>query len=258
MQPGAQASGSVYVSTDSGSDSQNIHQTAANALFEPLLVPSHELEPHATAHAVTSARQRPVCINLDGEDLHVDKTHLPDPPAIHFSDDIPALFREWHASQLLVIAGRGIPIKHWDKLYKKRNGIAETDAWHAIKVEWGNWKFLVEEHDQFPSENAFWAEYSSEEGERLSYQQILDKLQDHRGSTDDADYYAAMRYFGNDLDRADAQGAFRYRKSGKPMIYTKRGKVAQKWRKLLAEDAEIRANWDAMQAERSPAEYSRV
>jgi len=38
------------------------------------------------------------------------------------------------------INGRGIPVKYWDVFYKKRNRHVETDAWKAIKVQWGNWK----------------------------------------------------------------------------------------------------------------------
>ncbi|KAH9913413.1 uncharacterized protein B0H18DRAFT_888284 [Fomitopsis serialis] len=186
-------------------------------------------------------------ISLDGHDIQFDRAHLPDPPAIHFSDDISALFRDWHMSQWLRINGRGIPIKHWDKIYKKRNGLVETDAWKAIKVEWGNWKFLVAERERFPSEETFWNMYSDEKGEKLSYQQILDKLQEGRGCTDEVDYNAAMQYFGGDLDRADAHGAFRYRKSGKWIISSKKLVVARTWRKILAEDAGIRSNWEAMQ-----------
>ncbi|KAH9842310.1 uncharacterized protein C8Q71DRAFT_852880 [Rhodofomes roseus] len=136
----------------------------------------------------------------------------------------PILFREWHTSNLLTIAGRGIPVKHWDKVYKKRSGVVETDAWHALRVEWGNWKFLAEERDRFSSEDAFW-----------------DKLQKDRTWTDAADYDAAMRYFGGDLGRSDTQGVFRYKKSGKWRICDKKLTVAKKWRALLEKDETIRA-----------------
>ncbi|TFY58918.1 hypothetical protein EVJ58_g6115 [Rhodofomes roseus] len=194
----------------------------------------------------TPSHQR-IRISLDDQDIHIDKTHLPDPPAIHFSDDIPALFEQWNTSQLLKIDGHGIPIKHWDKVYKKRNGLVETDAWKAIKVEWGNWKFLVTERERFPSEDAFWKVYTNEKGERLSYQQVLDKLQEERGCTDEADFKAVMQYFDGDLDRVDASGAFRYKKSGQWRVCSKKLVVARTWRKLLATDTAIRSNWEAMQ-----------
>ncbi|KAH9842322.1 uncharacterized protein C8Q71DRAFT_852893 [Rhodofomes roseus] len=168
--------------------------------------------------------------------------------AAELTNNIPSLFREWHTSNLLTIAGRGIPVKHWDKVYKKRSGVVETDAWHALRVEWGNWKFLAEERDRFSSEDAFWDKYSNEERERLSYQQILDRLQKDRTWTDAADYDAAMRYFGGDLGRSDTQGVFRYKKSGKWRICDKKLTVAKKWRALLEKDETIRANWEAMQA----------
>ncbi|KAH9927790.1 uncharacterized protein B0H18DRAFT_875189 [Fomitopsis serialis] len=196
----------------------------------------------------TTPADRCVCVNLDGRDIYFEKADLPDPPAIHFSDDIPGLFLEWHASRRLIIAGHGIPIKHWDKLYKKRNKLVETDAWKAIKVEWGNWKFLVEERERFPTEDAFWHAYSDEKGERMSYQHILDKLQQGRGCTDDADYDAAMKYFEGNLERADTRGLFRYRKRGIWRVCSKRLTIARIWRKLLSEDPEIQANWAAMQS----------
>ncbi|KAH9842317.1 uncharacterized protein C8Q71DRAFT_852898 [Rhodofomes roseus] len=252
MRPG----GPEYVPTVSstGTDSQNIRRPTTPSTPRTA-VPPHLVAPQLASDPPTLSTpvlphppQRPVCISLDGENIYVDRTHIPDPPAIHLSDNIPSLFREWHTSNLLTIAGRGIPVKHWDKVYKKRSGVVETDAWHALRVEWGNWKFLAEERDRFSSEDAFWDKYSNEERERLSYQQILDRLQKDRTWTDAADYDAAMRYFGGDLGRSDTQGVFRYKKSGKWRICDKKLTVAKKWRALLEKDETIRANWEAMQA----------
>lgn len=108
-------------------------------------------------------------------------------------------------------------------------------------------QFLVEERERFPSEEAFWTEYSDEKQERMSYQQILDKLKAARTHRDDLDYKAAMRYFGGNLDRADAKGKFQYKKGGKSMLMRKRRDVAKKWRELLAEDDSLQAGWTTMQ-----------
>ncbi|EPT03527.1 hypothetical protein FOMPIDRAFT_113893 [Fomitopsis schrenkii] len=188
-----------------------------------------------------------VCAKLGDEDFYFDRAHLPDPPSIHFSQDISALFREWHSSHLLTINGRGIAIKHWEVLYKKRRGFTDTDAWKVIGVEWLNWKFLVEERECFPSEEAFWREYSDEKHEHMSYQQILDRLKAVRAHQDNVDYKAAIEYFGGNLDRTDANGKFRYKKGGKSMLMRKARDVAKKWRELLAEDDTLRTRWAAMQ-----------
>ena len=108
-------------------------------------------------------------------------------------------------------------------------------------------QFLVEERERFPSEEAFWAEYSNEKHEPMSYQQILDRLKAARAHQDDLDYEAAMQYFGSNLDRADTKGKFRYKKGGKSMLMCKRRDVAKKWRELLAEDNALRVRWAAMQ-----------
>lgn len=93
--------------------------------------------------ATTATSGRPLCVSLDGQDFYFQAADLPsNPPSIHYSDDIPGLFRDWHSSGLLVVSGHGIPIKHWDKFYKKRGygGVVTTDVWETIKAEWGNWK----------------------------------------------------------------------------------------------------------------------
>lgn len=101
-------------------------------------------------------------------------------------------------------------------------------------------QFLVEEQERFPSEEAFWTEYSNEKQEHMSYQQILDKLKAAWAHQDDVDFKAAMQYFGENLDRADAKGRFRYKKGGKSMLMRKRHDIAKKWRELLAEDDSLR------------------
>ncbi|EPS94613.1 hypothetical protein FOMPIDRAFT_1054901 [Fomitopsis schrenkii] len=231
--------GPSHVPAASGhaSDSRNI----------PCPTETLEAPTRNTSSEREGATSQVVCARLDDEDFYFDKAHLPDPPSIHYSQDIPALFREWHSSQLLTINGRGIAIKHWEALYKKRKGFTDSNAWKVIGVEWLNWKFLVEERERFPSEEAFWTEYSDEKQERMSYQQILDKLKAARTHRDDLDYKAAMRYFGGNLDRADAKGKFQYKKGGKSMLMRKRRDVAKKWRELLAEDDSLQAGWTTMQ-----------
>lgn len=90
--------------------------------------------------------------------------------------------------------------------------------------------------------------YRNDDGERMSYQQVLDALQATRVSTNKADYNAAMQYFDGDLGRADTQDIFKYRKRNVSYIMTNKKAIAEKWRELLDTNPVIRANWLAMQS----------
>ena len=92
--------------------------------------------PATTDSVDTSAM---VNIHLASGPFSFHKSKAQPPPAQHFSKDIPSLFREWECSTLLQIDGRGIPVRDWDKVYKKRVGLFPR-AWQAIRVQWGNWK----------------------------------------------------------------------------------------------------------------------
>lgn len=78
----------------------------------------------------------------NGREIPYDKSiPLRDPPGKHFSQRLPELFKEWHESDLVRLNGHGIPVKHWDLVYKVRTlGISESGQWAAIRKEWGNWK----------------------------------------------------------------------------------------------------------------------
>jgi hypothetical protein len=77
---------------------------------------------------------------LGDEDFAYDKSKLQVPPLIHLSKDIQQLCQEWESSKLLVVNGRGIPVKFWGEFFKKSKTRMEFSAWDSIKVEWGNWK----------------------------------------------------------------------------------------------------------------------
>jgi len=78
-------------------------------------------------------------VKLGNDEFMFDRTAVADPPAKHFSDDIDGLFEHWNGSDLLVVNGRGIPIKYWPQFYQAKKGF-KSGAWKAIRVEWGNWK----------------------------------------------------------------------------------------------------------------------
>ncbi|KAJ7655998.1 hypothetical protein DFH06DRAFT_991982 [Mycena polygramma] len=179
------------------------------------------------------------------EEFTFDITRVPNPPNIHFSSDMPRLFREWEDSALLTVNGRGIAIKYWPLFYKRRKQAAsqKNGAWDKIRSVWGNWKFLVEERQQFASDDEFWKKHSTTEGVRLRYQQILDALKETRERRDKIDAAAARKFFHDDLDHTDADGAFAYVKSGKRKIKDQDSSVAEIWRGLLASDVDIARRW---------------
>ncbi|KAG2739317.1 hypothetical protein P692DRAFT_20756062 [Suillus brevipes Sb2] len=113
------------------------------------------------------------------------------------------------------------------------NGVKNT-AWDALRVEWGNWKFIAEERQRYPDTASFWCAFSDGNGKRFSYQQILNCIADRRISAAARDANDARTFFGGDLDNPLAEGAFRYNKGGKSYLSSKDDAVAKKWRELLA------------------------
>jgi hypothetical protein len=122
-------------------------QTISGTPVHPLSSTSHALTSlsHAlngqsvTCTAESIPQDKLAIVKLGDEEFAVDRTQIPDPPAKHFSHDIPGLFEQWHHSNCLVVNGRGIPIKHWPQFYQAKKGF-KSGAWKAIRVEWGNWK----------------------------------------------------------------------------------------------------------------------
>ncbi|KAG2130468.1 uncharacterized protein EDB93DRAFT_1069545, partial [Suillus bovinus] len=158
-------------------------------------------------------------------------------PLIHFSRDIEQLCHEWESSDLLVVNGCGIPIKYWGEFFKKSKIRSENSAWDSIKVELGNWKFITEEWQRFPSANAFWGEYlNTTTQSRLTYQQILNRLTLRRKENAAQDAANARNFFGGNLDHPDAYGAFRSLKCGQTHILSKDDAIRKKWKDLLNND----------------------
>ncbi|KAG2108109.1 hypothetical protein BD769DRAFT_1675369 [Suillus cothurnatus] len=113
--------------------------------------------------------------HLGQEKFLYDRTTVPSPPTIHLSKDINQLCEEWEESNLLVINGRRIPVKYWGEFYKKGKGVRPA-AWDALRVEWGNWKFIAEEQQRYLDNASFWCAFSDNNGKVFPYQQILNHL----------------------------------------------------------------------------------
>lgn len=86
-----------------------------------------------------SSSGRHITIELGEMKLTFDPAVVPDPPTVTYADDIDRLVQEWTHSSRLVVAGQGIPVRYWDKLYAKRAGI-KVHAWSSLRSTWGNWK----------------------------------------------------------------------------------------------------------------------
>ncbi|PBK62316.1 hypothetical protein ARMSODRAFT_1024925 [Armillaria solidipes] len=78
---------------------------------------------------------------LDELAVTFDPAKVPSIPAVSFADDIAGLARNWHSSNLLVLGGHGIPIKHWDKIYKARFNI-KKNAWKSFRSTYSDWHVL--------------------------------------------------------------------------------------------------------------------
>lgn len=95
-------------------------------------------------------------------------------------------------------------------------------------------QFIAEEWEWFSDADAFWSEYSNPETHnKLSYQQILNRLVvcwADKAAQDAAD---AREFFGGNLDCLDADGAFQYSKHGRTHLISKDDAVAKRWKELL-------------------------
>ncbi|PIL27067.1 hypothetical protein GSI_10206 [Ganoderma sinense ZZ0214-1] len=179
----------------------------------------------------------------DSTMLHFDKTYqVSNPPKVTFSDNLSQLFKEWHVSNLLRVNGRGIPVKDWDRFYKKRTGIKQH-AWDLLRVQWGTWKFIVEERERFTSEELFWAQYSDKNGNHLNFKTICERLQTSRKESNEKDAAAVCWFFDNDLAQPATHGYFYYKKSGKQHLVTEARTVAAKWRQLLQDKPKVALQW---------------
>lgn len=213
----------------------------SNASTSPISSrPAHQPS-SSTSHI---PRDYKLTLVINGQALTFDARLVPDPPVRHFSKNIELLFDHWTTSNILSINGCGIPLQYWPNVYKALGRIGlKAKAWEAIKVEWGNWKFVVEARNSFGSIEAFWEAFTDENGSRLSFQAILNVLKDKREETDAADAQAARTFFGGDLDHPNAKGAFRYTKSGQSYLVTKPSVIAKKWKELLKTDAAVRQQY---------------
>ncbi|KAF8119714.1 hypothetical protein EV363DRAFT_1304781 [Boletus edulis] len=125
---------------------------------------------------------------------------------------------------------------------------AKDAAWDALKTKWGKWKFIVEERSKYADEPSFWHQFSTEKGEQLCYQQILNRIVSARITSDAQDVTNARLSFGGNLEHHTANSAFRYTRSGKSHMLSKDSAVTKAWGTLLATQPIIAEEWEALRA----------
>jgi hypothetical protein len=98
----------------------------------------------------------------------------------------------------------------------------------------------------------FWNKHRSEDGKKLGYQQLCNKLREARKThfnavkpSDDILAEAAKCYFNGNLEEVPNH-LFMYRKTRKWHLYKSSAKIAEIWKKLLAADLEVVKNWEVM------------
>ncbi|KAG2138981.1 hypothetical protein DEU56DRAFT_801151 [Suillus clintonianus] len=193
------------VSNNAPSKPRTMTQTASTSL-PPEVIPPENL---GIAH-------------LGQEQFPYDRTTVPSPPTVHLSKDINRLCEEWEESNLLVVNGRGIPVQ-------KGKGV-KTTAWDALRVEWGNWKTM-------PS---FWRAFSDENSKIFSYQQILNRLAEHRVSAAARDAKDAARLFSAATSTTHWPAVpFATQKVAGLTCRARTTPVAKKWRELLTTRPDI-------------------
>ncbi|KAI9572411.1 hypothetical protein HD554DRAFT_2035998 [Boletus coccyginus] len=180
--------------------------------------------------------------NLPDVKFMFDVHCVPDPPAINFSGDIDHLFREWEMLTLLIVNGHSIPVKHWGQFYKKAAGAKET-AWDTLKTKWSKWKAKWR---KYADDDSFWCQFSTEKGEGLCYQQILNKISSTRVTADTQDAADARLFFSGNLEHPTANGTFHYTRSGKSHLLTKDSSIAKVWQTLLTMQPVIAEQWGVL------------
>lgn len=107
-------------------------------------------------------------------------------------------------------------------------------------------QFIAKERERLGSDDAFWVKFSNEDGTRMNYEKILRVLQKERGAYSAKHAADALKFFGNDLTRADTDGAFMYQKTrkdgsgGKEVhVMVKKHDIARRWNELLAADVDV-------------------
>lgn len=79
-------------------------------------------------------------------------------------------------------------------------------------------QFIVEQREEFETEEEFWAVYKDKKGNKMCYTHILDRLKSERAVRNSLDAANAHRFFKAGLDSSEAGDTFFYLKSAKKTL----------------------------------------
>ncbi|KII83179.1 hypothetical protein PLICRDRAFT_119756 [Plicaturopsis crispa FD-325 SS-3] len=126
----------------------------------------------------------------------------------------------WGRESVLQLQGRPIALVYWPELYRYGKEL----QWKGIKAPWCDWKFIVERYRR-GSREAFWAEFTEENGTYMSYTKIASILRQQRMQADQEIVERAKAEYGDEFDVV-----FSYRKGNTHRVMTDPASIASKYR----------------------------
>lgn len=97
--------------------------------------------------------------------------------------------------------------------------------------------------------DTFWHKYTNADGERATYQKILNRLKTERKEAEDTVHAQAAAdartFFGDDRSGSLATQVFRYRKNSRWHDRVTNKDIARQWHRLLETNAAVSSGWQA-------------
>ncbi|KAK0437248.1 uncharacterized protein EV420DRAFT_1670065 [Desarmillaria tabescens] len=158
-----------------------MQMTSPSMLLSPPALPTSELDGNAPVSSDDTAINPIQCslVFADGQTITVHQGDVPPTKPFCYASNLESLIRCWDdrnpdwapsIDYPIVIHGRPVPIKYWKDIYKlnKKTG----NEWEKLKSNWLDWKHFIEAYQAFETPEAFWAEFSDSQGQRLKFSRI--------------------------------------------------------------------------------------
>ncbi|KAK0463133.1 uncharacterized protein EV420DRAFT_1732692 [Desarmillaria tabescens] len=168
---------------------------------QTMQTPTSELDENALVSSDGTAHNPIQCLLVfaDGETLAIHQGDVPPTKPFCYASNFPNLIRSWDnhspdwvpsADYPIIIHGHPIPIKYWKDLYKRNKKTG--NEWEKLKNDWLYWK-------AYEMPEAFWAEFSDYQGQRLKYSPIKKILLDRRKDVDFKLAKKVRKEYGDDF-----------------------------------------------------------
>ncbi|KAK0433816.1 uncharacterized protein EV420DRAFT_1754716 [Desarmillaria tabescens] len=157
-----------------------MQMTSPSMLLSPPALPTSELDGNAPVSSDDTAINPIQCslVFADGQTITVHQGDVPLTKPFCYASNLESLIRCWDdrnpdwapSVDYPIIHGRLVPIKYWKDIYKlnKKTG----NEWEKLKSNWLDWKHFIEAYQAFETPEAFWAEFSDSQGQRLKFSRI--------------------------------------------------------------------------------------